>query len=275
MVRKAVIPAAGYGTRMLPITKAQPKEMVPVVHKPVIQYVVEEAWSSGVKDILIITGKHKRAIEDHFDRSDVAKSKYTEKLDKILADINIFFVRQREQKGLGDAIRYAEAFVDDEPFALLLGDNITIPPCTKMLIDVFEKYRSSIVAVEKVPRERIQFHGVIKGVEVEKGIYRIENMVEKPKMEEAPSNLAVLGRYILTPEIFDYLRDLKPGYGGEIQLTDALRDMCRYTPVYAYLYSGKRYDIGNKIEWLKANVEIALRDEEVGEEFGKWLSTIH
>jgi len=271
-VRKAVIPAAGYGTRMLPITKAQPKEMVPVVHKPVIQYVVEEAYYSGIKEILIITGKHKRAIEDHFDRSDLPKKdRYTEELDRILDEVNIFFVRQREQKGLGDAVRYAEAFVDDEPFALLLGDNITIPPCTKMLVDVFEKYRSPIIAVEKVPLERVQFHGVIKGVEIEKGIYKIEDMVEKPKAEEAPSNLAVLGRYILTPEVFDYLRDLKPGYGGEIQLTDALRLMCKDRDIYGMLYTGKRYDIGNKLEWLKANVELALRDEELGEKFKNWL----
>ena len=164
-IRKAVIPAAGYGTRMLPITKAQPKEMVPVVHKPVIQYVVEEAYYSGIKEILIITGKHKRAIEDHFDRSDLPKKdKYTEELDKILDEVDTFFVRQREQKGLGDAVRYTEAFVDDEPFALLLGDNITIPPCTKMLMEVFEKYRSSVIAVEEVPAERVQFHGVIKGI---------------------------------------------------------------------------------------------------------------
>ena len=271
-IRKAVIPAAGYGTRMLPITKAQPKEMVPVVHKPVIQYVVEEAYYSGIREILIITGKHKRAIEDHFDRSDLPKKdKYMEELDRILDEVDIFFVRQREQKGLGDAVRYAEAFVDDEPFALLLGDNITIPPCTKMLMEVFEKYRSSVIAVEEVPVERVQFHGVIKGVEVEKGIYKIEDMVEKPKVEEAPSNIAILGRYILTPEIFDYLRDLRPGYGGEIQLTDALRLMCRDKEIYGMLYNGKRYDIGNKLEWLKANVELALRDEELGKGFRKWL----
>ncbi|MDI3501047.1 MAG: UTP--glucose-phosphate uridylyltransferase [Thermoanaerobacter sp.] len=271
-VKKAVIPAAGYGTRMLPITKAQPKEMVPVVHKPVIQYVVEEAYYSGIREILIITGKHKRAIEDHFDRSDIPKrDSYTKELDRILNEINIFFVRQREQKGLGDAVKYAEAFVDDEPFALLLGDNITIPPCTNMLVGAFEKYRSSIIAVEEVPREKISLHGVIKGVEIEKNVYRIEDMVEKPKVEEAPSNLAIIGRYILLPEIFDYLKDLKPGYGGEIQLTDALRLMCRDFDVYGILYNGRRYDIGNKLEWLKANVELALEDEELGEEFKKWL----
>ncbi|CAD5243340.1 UTP--glucose-1-phosphate uridylyltransferase [Thermococcus camini] len=271
-IRKAVIPAAGYGTRMLPITKAQPKEMVPVVHKPVIQYVVEEAYYSGIREILIITGKHKRAIEDHFDRSDLPKKeKYTEELDTILGDINIFFVRQREQKGLGDAIKYAKAFVDDEPFALLLGDNITIPPCTKMLMDVFEKYRSSVIAVERVPKDRIPFHGIIKGYEIEKGIYMIEDMIEKPKTKEAPSDIATLGRYILTPEIFDYLRTLKPGYGGEYQLTDALREMSKNHPIYAMMYTGKRYDIGNKFEWLKANVELAVKDEEIGNEFKNWI----
>ena len=274
-VRKAVIPAAGYGTRMLPITKAQPKEMVPVVHKPVIQYVVEEVYHSGIREILIITGRHKRAVEDHFDRSFLPKKdKYTEELDRILDEVNIFFVRQREQKGLGDAVRYAETFVDDEPFALLLGDNITMPPCTKMLMDVFEKYRSPIIAVERVPLERVSFHGVIKGVEIEKGVYKIEDLIEKPKVKEAPSDLAILGRYILTPGIFKYLRNLKPGYGGELQLTDALREMCKNVAIYAYLYSGKRYDIGNKVEWLKANVEIALRDKELGEEFKKWLRDI-
>jgi len=271
-VKKAVIPAAGFGTRMLPITKAQPKEMLPVVHKPVIQYVVEEAYYSGIREILIITGKHKRAIEDHFDRGELPKKdKFTEELERILDEVDIFFVRQREQKGLGDAVRYAEAFVDDKPFALLLGDNITIPPCTKMLIGEFEKYKTSVVALEKLPKERIPFHGIIKGFEIEEGIYKIEDMIEKPRIEDAPSNIAILGRYILTPEIFDYLRDLKPGYGGEVQLTDALRLMCRDVEVYGMLYNGRRYDIGNKLEWLKANVELALRDEELGDKFKKWL----
>jgi len=274
-VKKAVIPAAGFGTRMLPITRAQPKEMLPVVHKPVIQYVVEEAYYSGIREILIITGKHKRAIEDHFDRNELPKKdRFSEELERILEEVDIYFVRQREQKGLGDAVRYAEAFVGDEPFALLLGDNITIPNCTKMLIDVFEKYKTSVIALEKLPKERIPFHGIIKGSEVEEGIYKIEDMVEKPRIEEAPSNIAILGRYILTPEIFDYLRDLKPGYGGEIQLTDALSLMCRDLEVYGMLYNGRRYDIGNKLEWLKANVEIALSDEELGREFREWLANL-
>jgi UTP--glucose-1-phosphate uridylyltransferase len=274
-VRKAVIPAAGLGTRMLPITRAQPKEMLPVVHKPVIQYVVEEAYHSGIREILIITGKHKRVIEDHFDRNDLPKKdKSTEELERMLEEVYVYFVRQREQKGLGDAVKYVEAFVGDEPFALLLGDNITIPPCTKMLIDVFEKYRTSVIALERLPKERIPFHGIIKGFEVEEGIYKIEDMVEKPRIEEAPSDIGALGRYILTFEIFDYLKNLKPGYGREIQLTDAIRDMAREKDVYGMLYRGTRYDIGNKLEWLKANVELALKDEELGEKFKKWLMSI-
>ncbi len=270
-VKKAVIPAAGFGTRMLPITKAQPKEMVPVVHKPVIQYVVEEAYYSGIKDILIVTGKSKRALEDHFDKSDLPTEKYTEELDKILEEVDIFFVRQNEQKGLGDAVRYASSFVDEEPFALLLGDNITIPSCTAVLMDAFKRYRSSVIAVEKLPEERIPHHGIIKGLEVESGVYKVEEFVEKPSIEEAPSNVGTLGRYVLTPEIFGYLDSLEPGLGGEYQLTDAIRDMARDMAVYAAVYEGKRFDIGNKLEWLKANVEMAMRDEEL-KEFGEWLA---
>ena len=274
MIRKAVIPAAGLGTRMLPITKAQPKEMMPVVHKPVIQYVVEEAYYSGIKEILIITGRHKRAIEDHFDKSNLPiKEKYTENLERILDKISIFFVRQREPRGLGDAVKYAEPFVQDVPFALLLGDNITIPSCTKQLIDAYEKYKVPIIALEKLPRERIPLHGIIKGKEIKDGIYRIEDMIEKPNIREAPSNIGILGRYILTPEIFDYLEDLKPGYGQEIQLTDALRKMAREKELYGMIYKGRRYDIGNKLEWLKANVELALKDEEL-KNFREWLKVI-
>jgi len=271
-IRKAVIPAAGYGTRMLPITKAQPKEMVPVVHKPVIQYVVEEAYYSNIREILIITGKHKRAIEDHFDRSEIPKkNKYINELEEILDDIDIFFVRQREQKGLGDAVKYAEAFVDGKPFALLLGDNITIPECTKTLIDSFNELGHSVIAVEKVPFEKVPYHGIIKGKEVGPRIFEIEDVVEKPEINSAPSNLAIIGRYILTPDVFDYLKDLRPGYGGEVQLTDALKKMCTTSKIYGVLFSGKRYDIGNKFEWLKANVEIALSDEILGRKFKKWL----
>ncbi|WP_457549430.1 UTP--glucose-1-phosphate uridylyltransferase GalU [Archaeoglobus sp.] len=274
-VRKAVIPAAGYGTRMLPITKAQPKEMVPVVHKPVIQYVVEEAYYSGIREILIITGKHKRAIEDHFDRSDLPKrDKYMEELDKILSDVNIYFVRQREQKGLGDAVRYAEAFVDDEPFALLLGDTITLPPCTKELIEVYRQYKTSIIAVEEVPKDKVSLYGIVACKPIEDSVYLIEDLVEKPSIEEAPSNLAILGRYILTPGIFECLKETKPGRGGEIQLTDAMRLLNKREKMYAYLFKGKRYDIGNKVDWLKANIELALEDGELAGEIKNYIRSL-
>ncbi len=274
-VKKAVIPAAGYGTRMLPITKAQPKEMVPVVHKPVIQYVVEEAYHSGIRDILIITGKGKRAIEDHFDRSDLPKKdKYVDELDRILEEVDIFFVRQKEQKGLGDAVRYAESFVDDEPFALLLGDTITFPPCTKELIHAYNRYKTSIIAVEEVPTERVSLYGIVACKEIENNVYLIEDLVEKPSVDEAPSNLAILGRYILTPEIFDCIHETKPGKSNEIQLTDALRILNTREKMYAYLFKGKRYDIGNKLDWLKANIEMALEDEEVGKEIREFIKSM-
>ncbi len=274
-VKKAVIPAAGYGTRMLPITKAQPKEMVPVVHKPVIQYVVEEAYYSGIRDILIITGKGKRAIEDHFDRSDLPKKdKYVDELDRILEEVDIFFVRQKEQKGLGDAVRYAESFVDDEPFALLLGDTITFPPCTKELIHAYNRYKTSIIAVEEVPTERVSLYGIVACKEIENNVYLIEDLVEKPSVDEAPSNLAILGRYILTPEIFDCIHETKPGKSNEIQLTDALRILNTREKMYAYLFKGKRYDIGNKLDWLKANIEMALEDEEVGKEIREFIKSM-
>ncbi len=274
-VKKAVIPAAGYGTRMLPITKAQPKEMVPVVHKPVIQYVVEEAYYSGIRDILIITGKGKRAIEDHFDRSDLPKKdKYLDELDRILEEVDIFFVRQKNQKGLGDAVRYAESFVDDEPFALLLGDTITFPPCTKELIQVYNKYKTSIIAVEEVPTEKVSLYGIVACKEVEDSIYLIEDLVEKPSASEAPSNLAILGRYILTPEIFDCIRETKPGKGNEIQLTDAMKILNTRERMYAYLFRGKRYDIGNKVDWLKANIELALEDEELGRDIVRFIKSM-
>ncbi len=274
-IKKAVIPAAGYGTRMFPITKAQPKEMVPVVHKPVIQYVVEEAYHSGIKDILIITGKGKRAIEDHFDRSDVPKpNHYITELDRILEEVDIFFVRQKEQKGLGDAVRYAESFVDDEPFALLLGDTITMPPCTKELIQVYNRYKTSIVAVEEVPVEKVSLYGVVACKKIEDSVYLVEDLVEKPSIDEAPSNLAILGRYILTPEIFEFIKETKPGKGNEVQLTDAMRILNTRERMYAYLFKGRRYDIGNKVDWLKANIELAVEDEEVGEEIRELIRSM-
>jgi UTP--glucose-1-phosphate uridylyltransferase len=274
-VKKAVIPAAGFGTRMLPITKAQPKEMVPVVHKPVIQYVVEEAYFSGINDILIITGRGKRAIEDHFDRSDIPKKeKFTEELDNILKEINIFFVRQKEQRGLGDAVNYAESFVDDEPFALLLGDTITFPPCTKELIETYNKFKTSIIAVEEVPHEKVNLYGIVDCKEIENFVFLIEDLIEKPGKDEAPSNLAILGRYILTPEIFDAIRNTEPGKGNEIQLTDAMRMLNMRERMYAYLFRGKRYDIGNKLDWLIANIEVAVSDSELGEAVKRFLNSI-
>jgi len=270
-IEKAVIPAAGLGTRMLPITKAQPKEMLPVVDKPVIQYVVEEAYHSGIKEILIITGRNKRAVEDHFDRIIFpVKDEGIERLERMLDELSILFVRQKEPKGLGDAVRYAKAFVGDEPFALLLGDNITIPPCIKELVKVFEKYKAPVIALEKLPQERISLHGIIKGEEIEDGIYRIEDFVEKPKVEEAPSDIGIIGRYILTPEIFDYIEELKPGHGGEMQLTDALKVMSMEKTVYGMIFKGRRYDIGDKTEWLKANIELAMENKDF-KKFKEWL----
>jgi len=270
-IKKAVIPAAGLGTRMLPITKAQPKEMLPVVDKPVIQYVVEEAYHSGIKEILIITGRNKRAVEDHFDRIIFpVKDEGIERLERMLDELSILFVRQKEPKGLGDAVRYAKPFVGDEPFALLLGDNITIPPCIKELMKVFEKYKAPVIALEKLPKERISLHGIIKGEEIEDGIYRIEDFVEKPKVEEAPSDIGIIGRYILTPEIFNYIEELKPGRNGEIQLTDALKVMSMEKTVYGMIFKGRRYDIGDKTEWLKANIELAMENKDF-KKFKEWL----
>ena len=280
---KAVIPAAGLGTRFLPITKAQPKEMLPVYDKPTIQYVVEEAVASGIKDILIITGRGKRAIEDHFDRAvelemalnSAGKSDYLKQLEDISNLASIHFIRQREQLGLGDAVYCARRYVGDEPFAVLLGDTITIAqvPCTKQLIDVFEKYGSSVIAVEKVSREKISSHGIIKGKKTGK-VYKIEDLVEKPKPEKAPSDLGIIGRYILTPGIFECMEKVKPGVGREIQLTDALRILKEKQEIYAYEFKGKRYDIGNKLDWLKSSIEIALNSEEIGKELRTYLREI-
>lgn len=265
-VRKAVIPAAGLGTRMLPLTKAQPKEMLPVVRKPTIQYIVEEAYEAGIREILIITGKHKRAIEDHFDKYDYdVKNLHLEKLNEILEDVSIYYVRQRYQKGLGDAVKYAEAFVNDEPFVLLLGDTITVPSCTSKLIRVYENVKTPLIAVEEVPWEKVSLYGIVSRADPGE-IFKIKQLVEKPSVEEAPSNLAILGRYILTPEIFEYLERVKPDKKGEIQLTDALELMVGDgINVYGYIFRGKRYDIGNIFDWLRANIEMGLEDEEIGE----------
>ncbi|HMK53159.1 MAG TPA: UTP--glucose-1-phosphate uridylyltransferase GalU [Methanobacteriaceae archaeon] len=278
---KAVIPAAGLGTRFLPATKAQPKEMLPVFNKPTIQYVVEEAVASGIDDILIITGKGKRSIEDHFDRSfelefflkSCGKIDYLVEIEAISDMADIYYVRQKEQKGLGDAILCAKKHVDGDPFAVLLGDTITqnSTPCTQNLIDIHEKYQSSAIAIESVPREKIERYGIIKGQEVEKSVYHIEDMVEKPSLNEAPSDLAITGRYILQPEIFDHLEHVPPGVGGEIQLTDAMRLL---ENIYGYVFPGRIYDIGTTVEWLKSSLEMALEDPLVGQEMREYLKRI-
>lgn len=281
-IRKVVIPAAGFGTRFLPITKAQPKEMLPVVDKPVIQYVVEEAILSGIDDILIITGRNKRAIEDHFDRcfeleshfNTRGKSPYSDSLD-LLADFpNIHFIRQRDQKGLGDAILHAERHCDDEPFAVLLGDTICVSPkntspCTRQMMDAFARFHQPVIAVEPVPANKIQDYGIIDGKEIENGVYEIRNIIEKPMPADAPSNLGAIGRYILTPEIFERLRECPPGYGGELQLTDALRNLDRSIGLVT---NCRRYDIGDKMGWMKSSIELSLEREEFAGELREFLS---
>jgi len=278
---KAVIPAAGLGTRFLPATKAQPKEMLPVYNKPTIQYVVEEAVASGIDDILIITGKGKRSIEDHFDRSfeleyslrNCGKMDYLVEVEAISEMADIYYVRQKQQKGLGDAILCAEKHVDGQPFAVLLGDTITqsSTPCTRQLLDVHEKYNASAIAIERVPHDKIERYGIIKGQQVEDDVYKIEDMVEKPRPENAPSDLAITGRYVLDSEIFDHLENIPPGVGGEIQLTDAMRSLDK---IYGYVFNGKMYDIGNNVEWLKSSLEMALQDPQVNDELREYLKNI-
>ncbi len=271
MITKAVIPAAGRGTRFLPATKAQPKEMLPVVDKPVIQYVVEEAIASGITDIFIVTGRGKRAIEDHFDKSEL-ENEFLNELDELMSHVNIIYTRQREPRGLGDAVYHAKSFVGEEAFAILLGDTITIPGCTKELIKGYDEFKTSIIAVEEVPREKISSYGIIKGKEVEGDMHLIEDLVEKPSPEEAPSNLGILGRYVVTPAIFDAIERTSPGKGNEIQLTDALRLVRE--KMYAYVYRGNRYDIGNKLDWLKSNIALSLADERFCNELDSFLQSL-
>jgi UTP--glucose-1-phosphate uridylyltransferase len=271
-VKKAVIPAAGLGTRFLPATKAQPKEMLPIVDRPTIQYIIEEAVASGIEDIIIVTGRGKRAIEDHFDRAleleetllNKGKLKELEEIKKISEMVDIHYIRQKEPKGLGHAIWCARKFIGNDPFAVLLGDDIVVSekPCLKQLIDEFEKKQNSIIGVQEVPKQDLTKYGVIDYEYVEGDLYKIRGLVEKPNIEEAPSNLAIMGRYVLTPEIFDILEVTEPGRGNEIQLTDALQGLTRLQDVYGYRFKGKRYDIGNKFGFVQATVEFALmRDD--------------
>ncbi|HET6871446.1 MAG TPA: UTP--glucose-1-phosphate uridylyltransferase GalU, partial [Sporolactobacillaceae bacterium] len=269
-IRKAIIPAAGLGTRFLPATKALPKEMLPIVDKPAIQYIVEEAIDSGIEDIIIISGRNKRLIEDHFDKSyELEETLYKKNKESLLEQVqrisnlaNIHYIRQKEPKGLGDAILCAKSFIGDEPFAVLLGDDIvkSSRPCLGQLIDIFKRYHSSVVGIQQVPEKDVSKYGIIqpKGSYIEKNVLNVETFVEKPQLSEAPSSFAVIGRYILLPEIFGLLQDLKPDEGGEVQLTDALKEMCRSQAIFAYHCQGKRYDIGDKLGFIQATIDFAL-----------------
>lgn len=272
-VKKAIIPAAGLGTRFLPATKAMPKEMMPIVDKPTIQYIVEEAVESGIEDIIIVTGKGKRAIEDHFDHSfeleQNLKSKgkidlYNE-VQKSANLVDIHYIRQKEPKGLGHAIWCARKFIGNEPFAVLLGDDIVRAekPCLQQLIDQYERYHLSILGVQPVRNEEVSRYGIVDGTEIGSHLYNVKNLVEKPSQEAAPSNLAILGRYILTPKIFDILANLQPGAEGEIQLTDAIAKLNHYEAVYAYHFDGVRYDVGEKMGFIKTTIEFALQREDL------------
>ncbi len=284
-VRKAVIPAAGLGTRFLPATKAMPKEMLPIVDKPTIQYIIEEAIESGIEEILIITGKSKRAIEDHFDRScelelELEKKNNIELLS-IVKDVSnmadVHYIRQKEAKGLGHAIYCARTFVGNEPFAVMLGDDVVYNdglPCLKQLINVYDQYQASVLGVQTVKREDVSKYGIIDCSQLQERIYSVRNLIEKPSSDEAPSNIAILGRYIISPKIFDILAETKPGKGGEVQLTDALKDLALFENIYAYDFMGKRYDVGNKLGFLEATVETALRRDDLKDDFLNYLINI-
>ena len=284
-IRKAVIPAAGYGTRFLPATKATPKEMLPIVDKPTIQYIVEEALESGIEDILIISGHGKRAIEDHFDSAPALEHELERKgkqdlLDLVreTTDVNVHYVRQKYMRGLGDAILCARSFVGNEPFAVLLGDDVVYHPersALGQLIDVYKERGGSVLGCQMVSDEQVSSYGIVAGETLENPrLMRVFDMVEKPALEEAPSRMAVLGRYIISPEIFAILCETKPGKGGEIQLTDALKVLAQTEEVYAYDFEGKRYDLGDKLGFLQATVEFALRRTDLGADFRSYLKRL-
>lgn len=283
-VKKAIIPAAGLGTRFLPATKAQPKEMLPIVDKPTIQYIIEEAVKSGIEQILIITGKNKRAIEDHFDKSveleTELEKKGKEEMLKMVQDISnmveIYYIRQKEPKGLGHAISCAKTFVGNEPFAVMLGDDVvdSKKPCLKQLIDCYNEYQTTIVGVQQVPKEDVSKYGIVKGKFIEDRVYKIKDLIEKPKVEEAPSNVAILGRYIINPTIFDILSNTKPGKGGEVQLTDALKTLISKEAMYAYEFEGRRYDVGDKLGFLQATMEYALKRDALKKDFVNYIEKL-
>lgn len=288
-IKKAVIPAAGFGTRFLPATKATPKEMLPIVDKPTIQYIVEEALASGIEEILIISGHAKRAIEDHFDSAPVLERELEEKgKDDLLAivretaDINVHYIRQKKMRGLGDAILCAKSFMAGEPFAVLLGDDVVYADATKgqqpalrQLIDVYDAYGGSVLGCQQVAAEKVSSYGIVAGKEIAGSkLLKVSDMIEKPELSEAPSNIAVLGRYIISPTIFELLEHTAPGKGGEVQLTDALKQLAMVEPVWAYCFEGKRYDVGDKLGFLKATVEFALRRPDLGGPFRSYLEEL-
>lgn len=284
MIKKAIIPAAGLGTRFLPATKAQPKEMLPIIDMPTIQYVVQEAVDAGIEDILIVSGKGKRSIEDHFDRNPELESRILEKDDELLHDqmrhieemANIHYIRQKELKGLGDAVLYAKYHCGNEPFAVLLGDTIidSVIPITQQMIDVYAQYHQTIVGVEAVDHDKVSRYGIIGGEKLSDRIMQLEQMIEKPEISEAPSNLAIVGRYILTPEIFPILEDTQRGKGNEVQLTDAIRELLKQENALSYTIEGTRYDIGNKLDFLTTTVEFALKRKEFAEPFKAYLKDL-
>ena len=284
-IRKAIIPAAGLGSRFLPATKAQPKEMLPIVDKPTLQYIIEEAIESGIEEILIITGRNKKSIEDHFDRSveleleleHKGKVEMLEMVKSISNMVDIHFIRQKEPKGLGHAIYCAKSFVGNEPFAVMLGDDIVYnegKPCLRQLMDCYDEYKTSVLGVQTVPDGDVDKYGIVDGLKIEGNVTKVKGLVEKPSVDEAPSNMAILGRYIITPSIFEILERTKPGKGGEIQLTDALLELMSEEAIYAYNFGGRRYDVGDKLGFLEATVEYALRKPELKDAFIEYLKSI-
>jgi len=284
LIRKAVIPAAGYGTRFLPATKAAPKEMLPIVDKPVIQYVVEEAVASGITDIIIITGSNKRPIEDHFDYNfelehmlqDQGRIEQFEEIRRISDMARFIYVRQKEPLGNGHAVLCAREVIGNEPFAVLWGDDLVDSqvPCLKQLLKIFERYRNPVMAAIRVPKEEISNYGVIEGTPVEDRLWRVKSLIEKPTAKTAPSDVAIVKEYILTPDVFDILADLKPGQKGEIWLTDAINILARQRNVYAYEFEGERFDAGNKLDFLKATIHYALKHEALNNDFRAYLRSL-
>ena len=283
-VKKAIIPAAGLGTRFLPATKSQPKEMLPIVDKPTLQYIIEEAIESGIEEILIITGRNKKSIEDHFDKSveleleleQKGKNEMLEMVRNISNMVNIHYIRQKEPKGLGHAIHCAKSFIGNEPFAVLLGDDIVDceTPCLKQLINSYDEYKTSILGVQEVAKEDTCKYGILDVKHIEDRVYKVKDMVEKPSVEEAPSNVAILGRYIITPAIFNILENQEPGKGGEIQLTDALKTLGKQEAIYAYNFEGRRYDVGDKLGFLEATIDFALKRDNLRDDLLNYMRKI-